>query len=1053
MRIFLIMCVSLLTFSVSVFAQDMVEVKGVVKDSHNEPLIGVSISISNKAGLGTTTNMNGEYKIKVEQYSKLIFSYVGFDKQEILVKDQHVIDVTLVESDASALTEVVITGTGVQQKATVTGAITTVNTRDLKSNPTGSISNALAGNVPGVMAMQTSGKPGSTSEFWIRGISTFGASSKALVLVDGFERNLDEINVEDIESFSVLKDASATAIYGSRGANGVVIITTKRGESGKIKINAKLETAYNTLTKVPKFVDGYRYASLMNEARVTRNEEPMLRPDEMDILRLGLDPDLYPNVNWKDQLLKDGAMSGRVAVDLQGGGNTARYFVSASYFDQEGIYKVDKTMKDYNTNANYRRWNYRMNTDIDITKTTVLEVGVSGSLEKENDTGLSSDFLWESIMYYNPILTPVMYSDGKVPAYGTGKQTNPYVLATMTGYREGWKNNIQTNATLKQDLNFVTEGLRFVGRFGYDTNNENNIHRTKHPEQWKAERFRNIMTHEIEYKRVVEAQEMKQASSGSGNRNEFLEAEFHYDRGFGNHNIGGTAKYTQSSKVMTVNLGDDLKNGIALRNQSIAGRATYRWNYRYFAEFNFGYTGSENFADGHQFGFFPAVSGAWNIADEPFIKNKWGNWLELFKVRYSWGKVGNDNLGDQNRFPYLYNLERMGKWEGEGDSKHWEHAGGYDFGDYNFSNMYSGRRYKQVASPYVTWEMATKHNLGLDISLFGDKFSATIDYFDEKRDGIFMRRDFLSDMVGLEVDSEKEETKNATYSKANVGKVTSKGFDGNFAFHQKVKAVDITLRGNITFSHNKTIERDEENNYYTYRLWKGYRVNQAWGLIDEGLFKDWDDIRNSPKQDFGGRAVMPGDIKYKDVNGDGVIDENDEVAIGSTTKPNMIYGFGASATWNGLDVNLHFQGAGKSTFFIDGATVHMFSSGQWGNVLTDIANSNRWVSADISGDPSTENPNADYPRLSFGENKNNFRKSTYWQRDGSYLRLKTVEVGYTLPKHLVNKLSISNVRVFFIGTNLLTWSNFKLWDPEMSSSNGIQYPKPQTYSLGLSVNI
>lgn len=1031
MRLFLIMCISLFGFSISAFAQDIVEVTGVVKDSHNEPLIGVSIAISNTAGLGTTTNIDGQYKIKVERYSKLIFSYIGFNKQEIMVKDQTVIDVTLKESEASALTEVVITGTGVQEKVTVTGAITTVNTKDLKSNPTGSISNSLAGNVPGVLAMRTSGKPGSKSEFWIRGISTFGGNSKALVLVDGFERELDELNVEDIEDFTVLKDASATAIYGSKGANGVILIKTKRGEAGKIKINAKLETAYNTLTQVPKFVDGYRYASLMNEARITRNQEPMLRPDEMEILRLGLDPDLYPNVNWKNQLLKDGAMSGRVSVDLQGGGNTARYFASASYFDQEGIYKIDKTMKDYNTNANFRRWNYRLNTDIDITKTTILELGISGSLEKENDTGLGSDMLWNSIMFYNPILTPVMYSDGKVPAFGTGDQTNPYVLATQTGYREKWKNNIQTNATLKQDLNFVTEGLSFVGRFGYDTENSTEIQRKKHPEQWKAERFRNITTGEIEFKRVVEAQEMVQWSGSGGNRHEFFEAELHYGRGFNGHHIGGTAKYSQSSKVQTVNLGDDLKNGIAFRNQALAGRVTYRWNYRYFTEFNFGYTGSENFANGHQFGFFPAISGGWNIADEPIIKNSLGSWLDLFKVRYSWGKVGNDVLGarrEDNRFPYLYTIEHTDN--------------GYNFGDFNFPNVYGGRRYSQVASPYVTWEKATKHDVGLDVSAFGDKFSFTVDYFNETRDGIFMSRDFLPAMVGIDVSSPK----------ANVGKVTSKGFDGHFALHHKVKNVNLTLRGNITYSKNKTLERDEENNYYAYRMWKGYRVDQAWGLIAEGLFKDWDDIRNSPRQDLGS-DVMPGDIKYKDVNGDGVINGDDEVAIGSTTKPNMVYGFATAASWNGLDVNVHFQGAGKSTFFIDGPTVHMFAAGQWGNVLTDMANSNRWVSKEISGNPATENPNAEYPRLSFGGNGNNYRKSTYWQRDGSYLRLKTVDIGYTLPKQLVNKFSINNVRVFFIGTNLLTWSSFKLWDPEMGSSNGIKYPNAKTYSFGLSINI
>ena len=355
----------------------------------------------------------------------------------------------------------VITGTGAQKKLTVTGAITNRWTVDvLKANPSGSMANALAGNVPGILAMQTSGKPGSVSEFWIRGISTFGASNSALVLVDGFERSLDEINVEDVESFSVLKDASATAIYGSKGANGVVLITTKHGKAGKINISAKAETFYNMLTQVPDFVDGYTYASMANEAKITRNLEPLYKADELEIFRLGLDPDLYPNVNWIDELLRKGSWSTRATLSMNGGGNTARYYVSGSYLDQQGMYKVDKALKDYNTNANFRRWNYRMNVDIDITKSTLLKVGVSGSLQKANDSGVGSDAIWTALMGYNAIMVPKLYSNGYVPAYGNdnGDRFNPWVQATMTGYRENWKNNIQTNVTLEQKLDFITKG-------------------------------------------------------------------------------------------------------------------------------------------------------------------------------------------------------------------------------------------------------------------------------------------------------------------------------------------------------------------------------------------------------------------------------------------------------------------------------------------------------------------------------------------------------------------------------------------------------------------
>ena len=1038
MKNFLFICMLLLGLSTSALAQESIVVTGVVTDTNKEPMIGVNVSISNIPGLGAITDLNGKYSIKMPPYHKLVFTYIGFEKVEVLVKEQRTVNVTMKEASAREIDEVVITGTGAQKKLTVTGAITNVDVDVLKANPSGSMANALAGNVPGILAMQTSGKPGSVSEFWIRGISTFGASNSALVLVDGFERSLDEINVEDVESFSVLKDASATAIYGSKGANGVVLITTKHGKAGKINLSAKAETFYNMLTQVPDFVDGYTYASMANEAKITRNLEPLYKADELEIFRLGLDPDLYPNVNWIDELLRKGSWSTRATLSMNGGGNTARYYVSGSYLDQQGMYKVDKALKDYNTNANFRRWNYRMNVDIDITKSTLLKVGVSGSLQKANDSGVGSDAIWTALMGYNAIMVPKLYSNGYVPAYGNdnGDRFNPWVQATMTGYRENWKNNIQTNVTLEQKLDFITKGLRFVGRFGYDTENNNWINRRKWPEQWKAKRFR-ATDGTLDYDRVAEERKMFQESGSDGLRNEFFEAELHYSRGFKHHHLGGTLKYNQSSKIKTVGLGDDLKQGIARRNQGLAGRFTYNWNYRYFIDFNFGYTGSENFAAGHRFGFFPAISGAWNIAEESLIK-KHLKWMNMFKIRYSYGKVGNDNLGN-TRFPYLYDIETMTKKDGDKTVD----TGGYNFGDYTFDRYYGGMRYSSLSSPNVTWEIATKHDLGIDFSFFNDKLSGSVDYFNEKREGIYMLREYLPGIVGLE-----------SNPSANVGKVTSEGFDGHFTFRQKLGAVGLTIRSNITYSKNEIVDRDEENNYYWYKMQKGHRVNQARGLISLGLFKDYDDIRNSPVQDFDGYKVMPGDIKYKDVNGDGKIDGNDQVAIGATTKPNLIYGFGIAANWKGLDVNLHFQGAGKSTYFIDGSTVHMFKLGDgWGNVLSEMANSNRWISADISGDPATENPNAEYPRLSYGPNSNNYQQSTYWLRNGSYLRLKTVEVGYTLPTQLVNKVHFNTVRIFFVGTNLLTWSAFKLWDPEMGSTDGKRYPLSKNLSLGISVNL
>lgn len=702
-----------------------IEVEGLVTDESKEPLIGVNVIIKDIPGLGAITDIDGKFKIKMEPYHRLVFSFIGFEKQEVLIKEQRTIKVIMKEATATALDEVVVTGTGAQKKITMTGAVTNVDINTLKTS-TSSITNALAGNIAGVMARQTSGQPGNNiSEFWIRGISTFGAGSSALILVDGFERSMNELNIEDIESFTVLKDASATAIYGSRGANGVVLITTKRGKGGKVQIDAKVETTYNTRTITPDLIDGYTYASMMNEARTTRNQEPFFPEDKLYILRNGLDQDLYPNVDWMDVLLKKGAPTYRATINMNGGGSLARYYVSASYVDEGGMYKVDKGLKDYNTNANYRRWNYRLNVDMDITKTTLLKVGVSGSLDKKNEPGMSSN-IWASAMNYNPVSVPIMYSNGYTPAFGSDdEQINPWTIATQTGYQETWNNKLQTNITLEQDFSFITKGLKFIGRYGFDTNNYQWINRKKIPELWRAEQNR-ASDGSLVMRKVRDEQLMSQEANSTGERKEYLEAELHYDRTFGNHMVGAVMKYTQDKTInASVKKEDDIMQGIDRRHQGLSGRFTYGWKYRYFVDFNFGYNGSENFATGHQFGFFPAYSVAWNMAEESFIKEK-SPWINMFKVRYSYGKVGNDNM--DRRFPYLSTFGA---------------SNNYNYADLGQSYQFDGLTYTYYATNAVTWEIATKHDIGIDFALFNDKLTGTIDYFHEQRDGIYQERNYI----------------------------------------------------------------------------------------------------------------------------------------------------------------------------------------------------------------------------------------------------------------------------------------------------------------------
>ncbi len=1030
-------------------AQRELTITGRVTDASGEGIIGASVIVKDSKGLGTITDFDGNYSIKVQEFRTLVFSYIGLKTQEVLVKgDKTTINVVMEEDVQNAIDEVVVTGMGTQKKLTVTGAVSNVKMEDLKHYSTSNLTNTLAGNVPGIMAFQSSGQPGkNTSEFWIRGISTFGASSKAYILVDGFERdNIDDINIEDIENFSVLKDASATAIYGSKGANGVILITTKHGKAGKVQINGKVETSYNTRTITPEFVDGFQYANYLNEARVTRNLGVLYQPVELDIIREGLDPDLYPNVDWQDLLLKDGALSYRANVNLSGGGETARYYVSMAYTEDEGMYKTDETLrKKYDTNANYKRWNYRMNVDIDVTKTTLLKLGIGGNLNKRNSPGIGDDKVWGQLFGYNALYTPVMYSNGYYPAKGVFNATeengvitytldenyiNPWVSSTQTGYNNEWDNNIQTNVTLEQDLGFITKGLTFTGRFGFDTYNQNAIHLHHLPALYSA-RSRNTETGELDFQMVQNAKDMEQTTSNDGWRREFLDLLLHWDRSFADaHYFGANVKFTEDQQISTQNLGTDVKNSVSRKNKGLAAQFTYNYKYRYFLDYNFGYNGSENFSDGHRWGFFPAWSVAWNIGEEPWVKQK-APWLDMFKIRFSHGKVGSDATGS-TRFPYLYTIEQSGA--------------GYSWGQY-FSNTYSGIRYRQVASEGVTWEVATKNDLGIDLVLFNNKFSLTVDYFNEERTGIYQERRFLPTTVGLEYWDNN-------YPRANVGSVKSRGIDGNFRYEQKIGDVGITVRGNMTYSKNEIGDYDEENNVYPYQNQHGYRVNQVRGLIALGLFKDYDDIRNSPAQTFG--PVQPGDIKYKDVNGDGVIDSGDECAIGATSRPNLIYGLGLSITWKQFDFNLHFQGAGKSTFMTYGKNVYAFSEGQWGNVFKGLLE-NRWVdteTAQLLGIQPNEDVNAAYPRLSYGGNANNFRNSTFWLRDGRYLRLKNLDIGYTMPKTLVNKIHFQNVRFYVSASNLFfLHKKFSIWDPESLQPRGEDYPITKAVTVGMQVNL
>ena len=994
-------------------------IKGVVEDALG-PIIGASVVAKNQPGVGAITDLDGRFSLKVGAYDVLQITFVGYQPVEIPVlsiKDKNNLKVIMKE-DNQTIDEVVVTASGVQKKKTLTGAITNVELKQLNA-PGANLSNSLAGVVPGIIAMQSSGEPGENmSQFWIRGMSTFGAKSGALILVDGVERSFNEIPVEDIESFSVLKDASATAIYGQRGANGVVLITTKRGEKGKVKINVKAGFDWNTPVKVPEYASGYDWARLANEALVGRYENPLYTNEELDIIQHGLDPDLYPNIDWRDLMLKKGAPSYYANISFSGGSDNVRYFVTGRYTGENGRYRTSSSENKYNTNSTYERWNYRANVDMNLTRTTVLSVGVGGWLVNRTSPSSSSGDIWQSFASYTPVTAPRKWSTGQWPI--VSGMTTPEYQMTQTGYRTIWENKMETNVGLEQDLSFITKGLKFNGVFAFDTYNKNTIVREKGEELWSAESLRDGNGNLV-LKREANAKAMSQAKTVEGDKRYYLQASLDYSRLFAEkHRVGAFAMVYQQ-ETSDVNFAeDDLMASIPHRTLAYSGRFTYAYKDKYLTEFNWGYTGSENFEKGKQFGFFPAVSVGWVLSEETFIK-KMMPWMDQFKIRASYGEVGNDEIAGR-RFPYITLVNTDDN--------------AYSFGEFT-NNSAQGYRIKTMGTPYLTWEVAKKYDVGVDFSFFNSKITGTIDWFLDKRDDIFMKRNQMPLTTGL-----ADQT-----PMANVGKMKSYGWDGNIAYTQRIGQVNLQLRANFTYQTTDVIDRDEAANELWYKMEKGFQLNQSRGLIALGLFKDQEDIDRSPSQvALSNKTILPGDIKYKDVNGDGVITDDDKVPLGYRETPGLQYGFGLSANWKNWGINMLFQGTGKCDFFVGGSGPHAFHDGKRGNILQVMVDGNRWIPKEISGTEATEDPNADWPRLTYTNSNNNNRKSTYWLKERKYLRLRNLEITYDLPQMWTRKFLVSNMRIGFIGQNLFTWAPFKWWDPEGTNESGSSYPINRTYS-------
>jgi len=1019
--------VLLFIFAMPAFVFAQLKIKGIVTDTDTKaPIAGVSILLKKDSTKAVSSDANGNYEFSVPAKSTLIFKHVGYQPQEITVSDLalQIINAELYPS-TSSIEEVQVVGHGTQRKISVTGAISSVSVKDLNRGGVTSISNMLAGRVAGLVGVQKSGEPGKdVSEFWIRGISTFGANSSALVLIDGVDRgagSLNDLDPEDIESFSILKDASATAVYGARGANGVVLINTKRGNESNMSINANVKTMVEYLPRLPKYLNAYDYATLANEARIGRGEKSVYPAEIFDIIKYNMDPDLYPDVNWQEEILNKSTRGTQANLNIVGGGKIARYYMSGTYRTNDAIYK-QSGMENYNSNVKRNQYGFRSNIDVDVTKTTQVGLSLSAKLIDMNRPGIgTTDRIWAAVANLTPMTVPVKFSNGQFPAYGKEEnQTSPSVLLNQTGFLTDKTNTIESILNLKQNLSFITDGLSLSALVSFDNSNYYTTERTKMPDLFKAV-GRDWNTGALLTQKTVVATPAGFKSSSYGLKTVYIETKANYDKNFMDERIRLGSMFLYNQRDFQRTDASTSLYAIPKRSQGVAARFTLSMDDLYFLEGNFGYNGSENFPKGERFGFFPSVSMGFVPTNYEFFKNSLP-FVDFLKFRYSYGLVGNDQISGDDRFPYLTTLN-MG-------------AGGYVFGDQG-QTSYGGVTESVLGSTGLVWEKAVKQNFGLDLTLIRN-LNITIDAFLDHRDNIFMKRATLPGTIGT-----------VSTPWGNVGRMKSWGTDGTISYRYTTGDLSVEGRGNFTLTRDKILDYDEVKPKYPYLGRKGTSNNVTRGLIALGLFSSQAEIENSPSQ-FG--DLMPGDIKYMDVNGDGKIDSDDIVPIGDSNIPKFQYGFALSTSWKNIDFNIFFRGANEVDYFMGGIGYYPFVGSQTGNVLAIVNDpTNRWIPAAISGDPSTENPNARFPRLTYGDNANNNRASTHWLADASYLRLKTAELGYTLPKKLATQLFMKNVRMSIIGDNLHLWDKVKLWDPEQANSNGSAYPLTRSFSFNVQV--
>jgi len=985
---------------------------GLVVDELNNPVASATVQLVGR-GSSTKTDVNGKFLIEVtSEADSLAVSFVGYFTNRVRIGNVKTITIKLdPDVKGQKLDEVQVVGYGTQKKTTMVGAVSTASVKDIRKYSTPSLSNALSGRLAGVVTRQTSGEPGyDAAKIFIRGLVSQSGSNKPLVVIDGVERDLQDywttINVQEIESISVLKDATATAVYGSRGANGVLLITTKRGVVGKPKVNFRTEAASSTPLRVEKVIDGYEFALLVNESRSNKGELPKYTPAEIQKFKDGSDPYAYPSVNWYDVVFRDHTSQAMANLGIQGGSENVQYYVNLGYTLQQGLYNDDPNGA-YKTNAALKRYSFRSNTDFKLSKTFSLNLGVSSIISTTNFPGTGKDRIFDVLKLTSPVESPVKNPDGSAPG-GTGdSKINPYTVITATGYTRQFYTTLINNLGAKWDLSAVTPGLSMRGLFAYDVVDITQDIREQSPGTYKY----NPVTKT--YTTINTQGDLGYRTANENYKKIYGEAAVEYKRNFGKHGVSGML-LAQRREFVNVNAGSSIDN-LPSRQQGLVGRLNYYYDSRYLLELNAGYTGSEQFPKGSQYGLFPSIGAGWLVSNEKFWNT---NFINVLKLRGSYGLVGNDQIGG-DRFLFLTLFEK--------------NAAGYGFGTNQDQNI-GGKSEKRLGNLNLTWETSYKADLGMDMEMLNGKITLTADVFHERREGQLLRRQIIPIYTGL-----------ASFAPfANVGITENKGIEGSFQFRNTTKnGFYYSFNGNIVYAKNKIIENDVPPKQYPWQELRGYPIGSNLGYEAIGFFQDQADIAKSPVQTFG--PVGPGDVKYRDINGDNKIDNADLTVIGKYgSEPQIVFGFGANFAYKGFDASIFLNGNANRDFFFSQRnwTAWAFSQDERYNVLQEYYD-HRWI-------PGQDNSKAKFPAIR-ASSQNNYQGSTIWQRNGSYLRIRTAEIGYSLPTKTAKKVLVNNARVFIQGTNLATWDKIKVLDPESNFGTG-DYPIPRTINFGLEVS-